>query len=156
MDFEENTDSLISEMLLSVFKIMESQKKYTRNKLAKALEISESSLYNYLNNPREHKIPLRTFLRLCSILGISPADAITCRNYRFVNRLTDPASSERRLLDYEQKILPGQHKNVLFPLFSSLSCFPVCLWCFQKKDSISDLTIEYRLIRTGNMISKNQ
>ena len=88
---------------------------------AQNLEVSDKTIWNWLNSPTDHPIPLRKLCQICYLLGINPNTLFPgCPQTETIETISNPVAAEQTLLDIEQEISGGGLRRVCFPLFSSV------------------------------------
>jgi predicted DNA-binding transcriptional regulator AlpA len=89
--------------------------------IADALGVSEKTVWNWMNSPADHAIPLRKVFDLCQLLGIGPYSLFPgCSRIETIHRISDPIEAERSLLEIEKGIQDGGMRRVVFPLWYSM------------------------------------
>ena len=88
---------------------------------AQNLDVSDKTIWNWLNSPGDHPIPLRKLFEICVVLGINSNTLFPgCPQTETIETISNPVAAEQTLLDIEQEISEGGMRRVCFPLFSSI------------------------------------
>lgn len=130
-----NTDELVKPMLEKIKEAIqtwtppdspmgEKEKKATLTDkvrlLSKEIVVSEKTIWNWMNTPGSHPIPLRRVFEICRILGVNPASLFPgTPSIETMHKISEPLEAERVLLEVEENIPEGGVRRVVFPLWGS-------------------------------------